>query len=75
MIIESEQADGPCDNCDKGTATHGAVQQGATGRYCEVMWICKTCAIKWVQGDETQILTTQEARDKCNANPYGYADF
>ena len=73
MIVKSEQARGKCDNCETNEATHGCVAQGATGRYCEVMWICKPCALKWAPEDE--ILTTQEGRDKCNADPQGYADF
>jgi hypothetical protein len=76
MIIKSDQASGCCDNdhecCD--SATHGVVTQGATGRYCEVMWLCKSCAIQWAGGEEN-ILTAKEAREKCNADPRGYADF
>ena len=72
MIIESQQAIGKCDNCEKNNATHGAVAQGATGRYCEVMWICKACAIKWAGGEEN-ILTYEDALKKCEKD--GYPDF
>jgi hypothetical protein len=53
MIIKSFQASGPCDNDCGNEATHGVVQQGATGRFCEVMWICKACAIKWAGSART----------------------
>lgn len=74
MIIKLEQARGPCDNCDSKQATHGVVLQGNTGRYCEVMWICEDCAIKWA-GSKLNILETYEARHICNEDPKGWADF
>ena len=61
-----------CDQCgevgslnDKGYAF---VAQGATGRYCEVMWICDSCG-----GDDA--IDVETARKQCNADPRGYADF
>lgn len=76
MIIKSDQARGACDACDRvgHPATHGVIQQGATGRYCEVMWICRECAIAW-SGGEHNIMTAQEGRDECNADENGWADF
>jgi len=74
MIIQSQQASGPCDNDCGNEATHGVIAQGATGRFCEVMWICKACAIKWAGGEEN-ILTHEEAFRKCEEDPTGYPDF
>lgn len=72
MIVESVQATGNCDNCDTNEATHGALARGATGRYCEVLWVCKDCAIQWAGGEEN-ILTLEDARKECEKD--GYADF
>lgn len=72
MIIESEQASGECDHCNKNRATHGVVSQGATGRWCETIWLCRQCAVDWA-GGEDKILSTAAARRRCNQN--GWADF
>jgi hypothetical protein len=80
MIIHSAQAKstgaGPCDACHTSdhSLAYAAVAQDATGRHCEVMWICKPCAIKWAGGEE-HILTTENARELCNYKPGAYADF
>jgi len=77
MIIKSEQANGDCDNGCEVAATHGAVAQGATGRWCEVMWVCESCANKWAGGAE-KVLTAQQAREKIEAGEdglTGYPDF
>jgi hypothetical protein len=76
MIIKSHQASGPCDNDHEccGTATHGVVTQGATGRFCEVMWICRECAIQWA-GGEDKILSHQDAFEKCENDPTGWPEF
>lgn len=75
MIIKSDQAHGPCDSCPANqTATHGALAQGATGRFCEVLWLCKLCAIRMAQG-EANILTAEEARDKVRAMDGATVDF
>ena len=74
MIIKSIQASGPCDNDCGNEATHGVVQQGATGRFCEVMWICAACAVKWAGGRD-KILSHQEAFEKCENTPGGWPDF
>lgn len=46
-----------CDMCDKNQATLGCLCQGATGRVCEVMWICDECGPQ----DETKIHDPEEA--------------
>lgn len=73
MIIKSDQARGKCDECGLHQSTHAALNQGATGRWCEVMWICHKCAVRWA-GGEDNILTAEQARDKCNVGN-GWADF
>ena len=59
MIIKSDQARGSCDCCS--SATHGALAQGATGRDCEVMWLCESHAIDWAHGAEN-IVPAETAR-------------
>lgn len=75
MIIKSDQAHGDCDVCERPGATHAAIAKGATGRYCEVMWLCKPCAIGWVDGEEGQILPAEEARLGLESIPGNYCDF
>jgi hypothetical protein len=73
MIAVSEQASGKCDTAEcQATATHGGVARGATGRYCEVLWFCKSCAAR-IAGGEENILTTDQAREKADKD--GWADF
>ena len=75
MIIQSDQATGDCDACANGNASHGALSRGATGRWCEVMWLCRSCAINWAGGEEN-IMSAAEARvcDKVHEG-YDYPDF
>ena len=46
--------DSLCDSCD--SPFHGvgaaALAQGATGRWCEVLWLCSRCASKMCPSDE-----------------------
>jgi len=72
MIIISPQAHGKPDCCGEGEATHAVIAQGATGRWCEVMWICAACAAEWAGGEE-KIKDADTARELCDEN--GYADF
>lgn len=74
MIIKSDQARGKCDCCGNHESNYGALNQGATGRWCEVMWICRECAINWANGEEN-ILTAEEARLQCSSKPNSWADF
>jgi len=71
MIIHSEQASGKCDSCGKGNATLGCVAQGATGRWCEVMWICEDCGPE----DPAAIKTAKEARAEIEASGNGWPEF
>lgn len=51
----------PCDACDApGPYPHGAaaVARGATGRWCEVLWICEKCAA--AQGEVTPRLAAAD---------------
>jgi hypothetical protein len=70
MYVRSEQASGSCDTCDKGKATIGYVAKGATGRNCEVLWICEDCV-----AEGAEIKDAQAARDIINARPGEWADF
>lgn len=73
MYTHSEQINGEvCDNhaCNN-TASVGVVQRGATGRHCEVLWICKDCA-----GEDADILPAEEARQRVrDMGGANYPDF
>lgn len=79
LLKNSEQhclrAGDKCDWCSSEEVTfeerYAMVAQGATGRYCEVMWICDDCGNK----QEGEVLTVEAARDYCDAQPNAYADF
>jgi len=56
MLIKKSFAS-ECDTCDApGPHPHGAaaLAQGATGRWCEVLWLCRTCA-------DEPVMTAEEA--------------
>ena len=43
MYVISNRLD-KCDVCEKSSdAGYAVVVQGATGRWCEVLWICQEC--------------------------------
>lgn len=78
-LIKSDQARGECDefNCTKH-ATLGVVQQGATGRYCEVMWLCDACGRKlYGLGPDVKIKPAEELRQEIRAknSVHGWPDF
>ena len=63
-----------CDSCGRSEGTTyedrlAYVAQGATGRYCEVMWICDDC------DDVAVALDVDAAREKCEAKAGAWADF
>lgn len=64
-----------CDLCEAEVATITAVAQGATGRYCPVLAVCQDCGPDIGVTDDTVILSIEDARAKCDADPKGYADF
>lgn len=45
MLVKSEQIPSgtKCDVCEKNPALLGHVARGASGRWCEVMWVCYAC--------------------------------
>ena len=63
-----------CDLCEAEVATVTAVAQGATGRYCPVLAVCKDCAPD-IGYEGGTLLSIEDARAKCDADPKGYADF
>lgn len=66
-----------CDYCGSQSADsskgYAVVSRGATGRYCEVLWLCNTCGE--MQADPNDLPTVSEARLLCNSKPGAYADF
>ena len=72
LIRNSDQHDGrTCDFCDFAESFDlrlALVIQGATGRFCEVMWACDEHA----DGSEIDV---EEARKICDNTPDGWADF
>ncbi len=84
LIRESDQnhqRDGAeCDWCIESGAGityqkhYAFVARGATGRYCEVMWLCDSCGDN--QADGREVPTADEARDEIDSRgPDHYADF
>ena len=63
-----------CDTCGEigvpNKNGYSVVAQGATGRFCEVMWLCDTCG-----NNGGLSMSLQDARDKCNSIVGAYADF
>jgi len=49
----------------------GAVAKGATGRYCVVMY----CGPEWLEENGITPMPIEEAREKADADPKGFADF
>ena len=51
VIVDSVQHSGcECDMCFEGTKFEqraAMLARGATGRWCEVLWICDDCAVKY----------------------------
>ncbi|HBO12495.1 MAG TPA: hypothetical protein DD491_06895 [Halieaceae bacterium] len=76
MVIEREAASNtPCDLC-RGTempAAYACVAQGASGRWCEVLWLDENCARK-VAGEQG-ILSPDEARARVAEMPGAWAEF
>lgn len=67
--------DSRCDNACAATNMRPGVSyiaRGATGRYCEVLWICEDCADKSVMA---QAVTIEKAREWANNQPDSWADF
>jgi len=70
MYINSEAARGVCDMCDTKPATVGILATGATGRVCEVMWICSACV-----PEGAEVKSAEAARAEIEAYGNGYPDF
>ena len=76
LIKNSEQntfsPDFNCDYCNEKPARnikgYADVAQGASGRWCEVMWICDSCGDKRVN-DGHHALHVTEARERINVKP------
>lgn len=70
MLVKSEQipAGTKCDQCGDRPATLGHVAQGATGRWCEVMWVCRPCGGK-------DGIPAEEARQRIWDEGNGWPDF
>ena len=76
LIKNSEQntfsPDFNCDYCNKKPAQnikgYADVAQGASGRWCEVMWMCDDCGDKRVN-DGHHALHVTEARERINVKP------
>ena len=76
LIKDSEQntfsPDFDCDYCDEKPAQnikgYADVAQGASGRWCEVMWMCDDCGDKRVN-DGAHALHVAEARERINIKP------
>jgi len=72
MVVTGASAQGKCDYCSDKPATLSALCRGATGRVCEVMWICVDC-----DGGEKDRPTADDVRDNVVAH-FGagaFADF
>lgn len=87
-LIKSEQARGVCDNsrsafgdhsnlCKSGKSNeYACLCQGATGRVCEVIWMCEDCAAKMIEPRPvSELPTAAQARELWNAKLPGCADF
>lgn len=81
MIIKRERFSSKQEACDfcgeHHTLDHAIVARGATGRWCEVMWVCQGCAEK---NNYSGVLTAEQGRqwieDHAAADGSGdYADF
>tara|TARA_Y100001947_G_C10121193_1_gene211360 strand:+ start:263 stop:523 length:261 start_codon:yes stop_codon:yes gene_type:complete len=76
LIKDSEQntfsPDFDCDYCDEKPAQnikgYADVDQGASGRWCEIMWMCDDCGDKRVN-DGDHALHVAEARERINIKP------
>lgn len=67
-----------CDWChkEKGTSYkrgYAYIAQGATGRWCEVMWLCDACGAE--QEEISPAVDVEAARQKVSAMPGSWADF
>ena len=73
MFVDWTWTDG-CDLCEAEVAEVTAVAQGATGRYCPVLAVCKDCAptVGW---DGKELMSIEDARKWCDSQPNGWADF
>ena len=79
LIKNSDQncnrPDSECDQCGRTDGTtyqkkYAIIAQGATGRWCEVMWICDAC------GDESgEAVEANEARTAVENMPHSWAEF
>ena len=61
-----------CDYCNEkpvqNVKGYADVAQGATGRWCEVMWVCDNCGDERVKNGAHALHVT-EARERINAKP------
>jgi len=67
MLVKKEIPGAECDFCILGKGEYAYIAQGATGRWCEVMWTCSRCT------DTAKAVELDKAREIANNN--GYADF
>ena len=69
-----------CDRCDRTrlqgvsfSKGYAIIAQGATGRYCEVMWFCDTCGKEQLRGKPSK--SAEEARKWVKEEGDGWAEF
>jgi len=69
MLIKREYPAPECDFCQGDKAEFAFIAQGATGRWCEVMWVCSACC----EDGGNNAMPVDKAREMADNN--GYADF
>jgi hypothetical protein len=69
LIKQSEQSPitGDCDLCGTPDSEHGEhyafIARGATGRWCEVLWVCDVCGSQREDSDDEPVMTAKQARE------------
>lgn len=75
MIIQGGTPHRECDICNGDDKlfqkNYAAVARGATGRWCEVLWLCDTCGDSMSRG---VAVTAQQARERVSVGQ-DWADF
>jgi hypothetical protein len=80
LIKQSEQSPikGPCDLCGTADVEHtehyAYIARGATGRWCEVLWVCDVCGSHAEHVDDEPVMTAAQAREYVTNFPE-WADF
>lgn len=84
LIKHSDQnclhAGAECDYCGNAEGTtynerYAVIAQGATGRWCEVMWICDACGNKSASQNPHPVMSPEEARKEVTNPPHSWPEF